>query len=60
MEKKSFDSRDQFLYDRIGFDYILEKRETHDFTEYVLSCGGDVNIMRVYETAPGEFKVYER
>ena len=52
-------TRQQFLDEEIGFDYIIEQHETREFTQFVVSTGGDVNTYRVYGE-PGSYKVYAK
>ena len=52
----SVKSRFDYLSDNIGFDYIVEQHETRDFTEYVISIGGDVKKYRVYGK-DGQFRL---
>lgn len=55
----STQTREQFLEQEVGFDYIVERREARDFTEFVTATGGDVCTYRVYGTA-GAYKVYSK
>lgn len=41
-------TRFKFLDENIDFDRVIELYTTHEFTEYVVSCGGDVITYRVY------------
>lgn len=52
-------TRQQFLDQEIGYDYIVETYEGGEFTQFVVSTGGDINTYRVYGT-PGNYKVYAK
>lgn len=43
------DRRFEFLDENIDFDYIIDTYKTLDFTEFVVSRGGDVCTYRVYD-----------
>lgn len=57
--KEPVKTRMQFLEDEIGFDYVLEQHESKDFTQFVISIGGDVRTYRVYGEN-GDYKVYAK
>lgn len=52
-------TRMDFLEEQVGFDYVMEQREGRDFTEFVISMGGDVLAYRVYGQQ-GSYEVYAR
>lgn len=52
-------TRAEFFDENVGYDYIMEVREGSDFTEYVISIGGDVERYRVYGS-DGNFKIYSK
>ena len=41
-------NRLSYLEENLGFDYVIEEHEAGDFTEYVVSMGGDTLKYRVY------------
>lgn len=41
-------TRLEYLEMQIGFDYVLEQHDARDFTEFVISTGGDVCKYRVH------------
>ena len=50
-----------FLEENCGFDYVLETRDVSmDFTEFVVSYGGDVIRYRVYGNSASGFSVCEK
>lgn len=50
-----------FLCERCGFDYVIETRDVaRDFTEFVVSYGGDVIRYRVYGNSENNFSIYEK
>jgi hypothetical protein len=50
-----------YLEENFGFDYVLETRDVSwDFTEFVVSCGGDVLRFRVYGNGTSGFTVCEK
>lgn len=53
-------SRVEFLLESRGVDYIIETRETRDFTEFVTSQGGDVCVYRVYGNNDKNYELYVR
>lgn len=52
-------TRLQFLDEQVGFDYVIEQHEGRDFTQFVISVGGDVCRYRVYGQ-PGNYSVYAK
>lgn len=52
-------TRADFLEEQVGFDYIVEQHDGRDFTEFVISMGGDVLTYRVYGQQ-GSYSVYAR
>lgn len=53
------EARFNFLDDRIGFDYLIERHDTKEFSEFVVSMGGDTCRYRVYGTN-GSYSVYAK
>ena len=53
-------ARYTFLDKKIGPDYVLRTADGGNFTEFVVSIGGDVRTYRVYGETPDAFKVYEK
>lgn len=53
------DHRIDALQHRFNFDYVLESVDRDDFSEFVVKCGGDTLIWRVYGR-DGDYKIYER
>ena len=53
-------TRFKFLDKNVDFDRVIELYTTHEFTEYVVSCGGDVITYRVPESMGKEedFSIY--
>lgn len=58
-ENKERNARLKALDERCGFDYIIEEYEAKDYTQFVVSMGGDALTFRVYGH-DGEYKVYAR
>ena len=55
---REIDAVRQLVLDQaVGFDYILETRHFSDFTEFIVSTGGDVCRYRVYGSREGEYHV---
>ena len=52
--------RQSFLDEEVGFDYIVDQRDYNEFSEYIVSIGGDSRILRVYGDKRDEMKVYCR
>lgn len=52
-------TRQEFFEQNAGYDYIMETREGGEFTEYIVSMGGDVLRYRVYGKN-GNFQIYEK
>ena len=53
-------ARFAFLDKNTGPDYVLRSANGGNFTEFVVSVGGDVRTYRVYGDNPDTFKVYEK
>ena len=47
-------TRLEFLDENTGFDRVIESYATREFTEFIVSCGGDVVTYRVYGPERGK------
>lgn len=48
--------RRTYLFDMRGFDFIMDEYEGNEFSEFVVSIGGDVETYRVYGN--DKFEIY--
>ena len=54
-------TRFEFLDENTGLDRVIESYATREFTEFIISCGGDVVTYRVYGPERGkeeDFTIY--
>lgn len=56
VKKAPEQTRLQYLDEQIGFDYVVEQSDGRDFTQFVVSTGGDVSTYRVYGN-PGDYTI---
>ena len=53
-------ARRDYLDEYLGFDYILDEYHDSRMSEFVVSCGGDVNTYRVYGNTKEDFRITAR